>query len=99
MLEENDGDWSKVWQKGEVDMRFWESHHPNKQSQQRFPWQFLWEMRWRPENIPNWAWGHALDLGLLTKEEVPLTFLTILIGLNCGPLGPKARPLAAQPWL
>ena len=71
MPEETDGDWSKVWQKGEVDMRFWESYHPNKQSQQRFSWQFLWEMRWRPEHIPNWAWGHALDLGLLKKEEVP----------------------------
>ena len=96
--EEKYGNWSKVWQQGEVDMRFWESYHPNKQSQQRFSWQFLWKIKWRPEHIPNWAWGHALDLGLLKKEEVPLTFLRILIGRNCSQFGTKARPMAAQPW-
>ena len=77
---------------------FWESYRPNTESQQRFPWQFLWEMRWHSEHIPTWAWGHALELGLLKKEEVPLTFLRILIGRNCSQLGTKARPMAAQPW-
>ena len=40
--EENYGDWSKVWQQGEVDVSFWESYHPNKKSQQRLSWQFFY---------------------------------------------------------
>ena len=65
------GNWSKVWQQGEVDMRFWHSYHPNTESLERFSWQFQFERKRWPDRIPNWAWGHALDIGLLRKEDVP----------------------------
>ena len=55
--EEKYRNWCKVWPQGEVDMNVWEPYHPNKQSQQRFSWQFLREAKWRPEHISNWAWG------------------------------------------
>ena len=37
----------------------------------RFSWQFQFERKWWPNRIPNWAWGHALDIGILRKEDVP----------------------------
>ena len=41
--EEMYGNWSKVWQQGEVDLRCWHSYHPNTESLDRFSWQFLFE--------------------------------------------------------
>ena len=35
-----------------------------------FSWQFLFERRWWPNRIPNWAWGHEIDIGLLRKYVV-----------------------------
>ena len=69
--EEYLGVWSKVWQQGDVDMCFWPKYTPNKESQDRFARQFLWEKKFHPHGIPNWAWGHAVKLGLLTEENVP----------------------------
>ena len=71
MPEEYRGEWSKVWQQGNVDMCFWPKYAPNKESQDRFARQFLWEKKFHPHGIPNWAWGHAVKLGLLTEENVP----------------------------
>ena len=65
------GNWSNVWQQGEVDVRFWHSYHPNTESLERFSWQFQFERKRWPDRIPNWAWGHALYIGLLRKEDVP----------------------------
>ena len=69
--EEYLGVWSKVWQQGDVDMCFWPKYTPNKESQDRFACQFLWEKNHHLHGIPNWAWGHAVKLGLLTEENVP----------------------------
>ena len=50
---------------------FWHSYHPNTESLDRYSWQFQFERKWWPNRIPNWTWGHALDIGLLRKEDVP----------------------------
>ena len=69
--EESAGDWSKVWGEGKVDIRFWQEYRPNPASLRRFTAQFEWERRWFPYGIPGWAWGHAVELGLLKETEVP----------------------------
>ena len=69
--EEQSGDWASVWRDGKVDIRFWPDYRPNVASVQRFATQFQYELRWCPRRIPFWAWGHAVDLGLLTQTEVP----------------------------
>ena len=48
--------------KGEVDMLFWHSYHPNTESLERFSWEFKVEWTRCPNIMPNWAWGHALDI-------------------------------------
>jgi len=62
---------SKVWQQGNVDMCFWPNYTPNQESLKRFARQFLWEQSVHPHGIPNWAWGHAVNIGLITEEKVP----------------------------
>ena len=69
--EEGSESWWKIWGKGEVDIRFWKDYHPNPQSLVRFGWQFGWERKHVIHQIPHWAWGHALDLGLIGKNDVP----------------------------
>ena len=71
VLEEMYGNWYKAWRQGEVDMRFWHAYRPNTESLERLSWQFHFERKRWPERIRNWAWGHALDIGLLRKEDVP----------------------------
>ena len=71
MPEECLGQWSKVWQQGNVDMCFWPNYTPNQESLKRFTRQFLWEQSVHPHGIPNWAWGHAVKIGLITEEKVP----------------------------
>jgi len=65
------GQWSKVWQQGNVDMCFWPNYTPNQESLKRFTRQFLWEQSVHPHGIPNWAWGHAVKIGIITEEKVP----------------------------
>ena len=60
VLDEMYGYWSKVWQQGKVDMHFSHSYHPDVESLDRFSWQFLFERRWWPNRIPNWAWGKRM---------------------------------------
>ena len=62
---------SKVWAKGDVDMRLWKDYWPNRASLHRFKLQFRWEFANQPANIPNWAWGHAVSLGLVQDHCVP----------------------------
>ena len=69
--EERLGHWSEVWDKGEVDMKFWPNYEPNAESLERFRQQFTWELRMNPQDIPNWAWGHAVGLKLLRQDQVP----------------------------
>ena len=80
------GQWSKVWQQGNVDMCFWPNYTPNQESLKRFTRQFLWEQSVHPHGIPNWAWGHAVQIGLITEAKVPLTSRRTTTGLNCKPL-------------
>jgi hypothetical protein len=67
--EEYLGEWSKVWQQGNVDMCFWPNYTPNQESLKRFTRQFLWEQSVHPHELPNRAWGHALKIGLITEEK------------------------------
>ena len=60
--EEFCGNWEKAWDKGDVDICFWDAYHPNSDSVHRFSTQFLWEQQNHSDGIPNWAWGHALKL-------------------------------------
>ena len=69
--EEGSETWWKIWQKGEVDICFWKEYKPNPKSVERFTCQFRWENKHHIDRIPNWAWGHAVDLGLIRKEDVP----------------------------
>ena len=69
--EESQGHWSKAWDMGDVDIRFWYEYRPNLESTRRFTEQFDWERKRFPTKIPPWAWGHAVELGLLSKRDVP----------------------------
>ena len=69
--EEGSEAWWKIWAKGEVDVRFWHDYQPGPKSLERFSWQFTWERKHCIDRIPNWAWGHAVDMGLIGKDDVP----------------------------
>ena len=76
MPEEQHGNWSKAWHKGDIDICFTENYEPNPDSVARFKKQFRWERSHNSWGIPNWAWGHAVALGIETKvpAHVPKGF-------------------------
>ena len=74
--EEMYGAWSKSWEKGDVDICFSADYEPNAESRERFKKQFVWERQHGWDRIPNWAWGHAANLGLdlYVPAHVPKDF-------------------------
>ena len=74
--EEMYGAWSKAWEKGDVDICFSADYEPNAESRERFKKQFVWERKNCWDRIPNWAWGHAANLGLdlYVPAHVPKDF-------------------------
>ena len=69
--EEGRGNWSNVWNNGDVDISFWNDYYPNAASQDRFRQQFQWELRYYSYAIPNWAWGLARYYGCCCQSDVP----------------------------
>ena len=66
------GNWSEAWRKGDVDISLWPDYTPNGDSLERFRLQFMWEYQgWNQKDIPNWAWGHAVQVKIITPDEVP----------------------------
>ena len=71
MPEESQGNWSEAFRNGNVDINFWPTYTPNRESIARFHVQFMWEYRNQAEKIPNWAWGHAQKLQIIKLFQVP----------------------------
>ena len=69
--EEKSEQWSHIWAKGDVDINFWEGYCPSEASRKRFRKQFTWEHVHSAGGIPNWAWGHAVNIGILNRRQVP----------------------------
>ena len=69
--EEGPAAWWKIWQKGEVDICFWPTYRPSSNSLDRFRCQFQWEREHWIHGIPAWAWGRAVKIGLVTKDDAP----------------------------
>ena len=71
MPEESLGNWSEAFRRGDVDINFWPDYWPNPDSRSRFQAQFRWEFENQVNRIPNWAWGYALHLKIITWHHVP----------------------------
>ena len=70
-MEDCRGNWAYTWAKGDVDICFWHGFSPSNYSRHRFRRTFLWERGVREKQVPNWAWGYAVQLNIIPRGHVP----------------------------